>query len=91
MLLAVGGHAVTVVTSVGGEALTLAESGAGVATSVFGSVYTVATSAAGSVASGAVQSSNAAFGSPSLGFTSSHAIGIAAVIGGTLVGALITL
>jgi hypothetical protein len=80
-----------VVTSVGGEGFTLAESGAGVATSVFGSVYTVATGAAGSAVSSAVHSSNAAYGSPSFGFTSLHAVGIATIIGGTLVGALITL
>jgi hypothetical protein len=87
--LAVGGQAYTILTSEGGQALTLAGSGAGVVTSVFGSVYTVATSAAASAASSAT--SNAAYGSPSLGFTSSHALGIATLIGGTLVGALMTL
>ena len=88
-LLAVGGHAFTIVTSVGGQGLTLAESGAGVVTSVFGSVYTVATGAAASAASSAA-SSNAAYGSP-LAFTSLHAVGIATVIGGALIGTLITL
>jgi hypothetical protein len=46
--VAVGGQAVTVVTSVGGQAITLATSGAGVVTSFAGSEYTIATAAAAS-------------------------------------------
>lgn len=47
-LLAIGGSAVTVVTSAGGAAITLASSGAGKVTSFAGSQYTVATAAAAS-------------------------------------------
>jgi hypothetical protein len=97
--LASGGHTYTIITSEGGPAFTLADSGAGgVVSTVYGSVYTVepnpagtATNPAASTASSGVHSSSAAYGSPSLGFTVSHAIGIATIIGGTLVGALITL
>lgn len=90
-LPAVGGQAVTIVTSVGGQAITLAGSAGGVATSFGGSVYSVATGAAGSAASNVVHSSNAAVGAPSFGFTSSHAIGLATVVCSALVGAMITL
>lgn len=104
-LLDVGGKEYTILTSVNGPAYTLTSAGAGVVTSVYGGVYTVATgapastttgpgqasTATGSAASSAVHSSSAAFASPSLGFTSSHAVGIATMLVGTLIGALITL
>ena len=43
LLAAIGGQALTVVSSAGGEAFTLATDGIGALTTVAGSVYTVAT------------------------------------------------
>jgi len=84
IILAIGGHAVTVVSSKGGDVITLATSGAGVATSKFGSVYTVATAA---VASAATHTGGAA--PLSLGLQTPSLVGLATVLLSTLLGAII--
>jgi len=86
-LLAVGGVALTVVTSVGGEAITLATSGAGVVTSKFGSAYTVATAAA--VAEITENTNNN--GGSSFQVQSTLLVGAATIVASTLIGAFIAL
>lgn len=80
--LAIGGKALTIVTSEGGDAITLATSGAGVVTSKFGSIYTVATAAAASAAHNGAATPSTSMQAPLL-------IGIATVMISTMLGAII--
>jgi len=79
-LIAAGGRAFTVITSEGGQALTLAESG--IPTSAFGSVYTVATAA--------ILPSTASSAAGLHAVTAPTIIGLVAVLGSMLLGAVVT-
>lgn len=83
---AIGGQAVTVITSQGGNAITLAASGFGVVTSTFGSVYTVATAAAGNI----TKTPNAA-PAPLASVSMPLCFGLLTVLVSTLMGAFIVI
>ncbi|KAF8808562.1 hypothetical protein BYT27DRAFT_7210740 [Phlegmacium glaucopus] len=99
-ITAIGGKAITIITSEGGEAFTLAE--AGVVTSVFGTVVTVATRAVATRDSDLVTIATTAVGSvitaetngafvPYVGVQTSLLVGLGSVIVGAFLGAVITL
>jgi hypothetical protein len=88
--IAVGGEAVTIITSDGGEGFTLATSGVGVVTSVFGSIYTVATAAIGSEISKLATPSSSAF-VPYAGVQTSLLVALGSMLVSALLGMMITL
>ena len=90
--IAVGGEAVTIITSEGGKGFTLATSGVGVATSVLGSVYTVATATIGSQVSSLTSptSSSSAFVHHA-GVQTSLLVALGSVLVSALLGMMMTL